>query len=131
VNSFQIIEIIKNSLSIKKIKRISFRNDINGLRAIAVLGVVLYHLDINYFGGGYLGVDIFFVISGYLISNIIFSELNRENFSPEELFCNSFKQYECVGAFEGSIFYYDTNHLTKTGAKLVGDEVIYILNEED
>ena len=83
---FQITYFIKNVLSIKKIKRISFRNDINGLRAVAVVGVVLYHLDIKYFGGGYLGVDIFFVISGYLISNIIFSELNQGKFSLKNFY---------------------------------------------
>ena len=68
-------------LDISNIKRISFRNDINGLRAIAVLSVVFYHADIDLFKGGWLGVDIFFVISGYLISNIIISELNESKFS--------------------------------------------------
>ena len=63
------------------IKRISFRDDITGLRAIAVLSVVFYHADISIFKGGWLGVDIFFVISGYLITNIILSELNEGNFS--------------------------------------------------
>ncbi len=77
---------IKNLLSIKKIERINFRNDINSLRAVAVVGVVLYHLDIRYFGGGYLGVDIFFVISGYLISNIIFSDLNQDKFSLKSFY---------------------------------------------
>ncbi len=77
---------IKNLLSIKKIERINFRNDINSLRAVAVVGVVLYHLDIRYFGGGYLGVDIFFVISGYLISNIIFSDLNQDKFSLKNFY---------------------------------------------
>ena len=72
---------IKNLLSIKKIERINFRNDINSLRAVAVVGVVLYHLDIRYFGGGYLGVDIFFVISGYLITSLILKELNEKKFS--------------------------------------------------
>ena len=56
---------------ISDIKRISFRNDITGLRAIAVISVVFYHADIAFFEGGWLGVDIFFVISGYLITNII------------------------------------------------------------
>ena len=68
-------------LDISNINRISFRNDINGLRAIAVLSVVFYHADIDLFKGGWLGVDIFFVISGYLISNIIISELNESKFS--------------------------------------------------
>ena len=66
---------------ISNIKRVSFRQDINGLRAIAVLAVVFYHADIKLFKGGWLGVDIFFVISGYLISNIIISELNEGTFS--------------------------------------------------
>ena len=63
------------------LERINYRNDINGLRAIAVLSVIFYHADIKYFKGGWLGVDIFFVISGYLISNIIFSELVKGKFS--------------------------------------------------
>ena len=66
---------------ISSIKRISFRQDINGLRAIAVLAVVFYHAELELFKGGWLGVDIFFVISGYLISNIIISELNEGTFS--------------------------------------------------
>ena len=57
-----------------------YRPDIDGFRAIAVLSVVFFHsnikpFDINFFSGGYLGVDIFFVISGYLISGIILKEL--------------------------------------------------------
>jgi len=68
-------------LDISNIKRIAFRQDINGLRAIAVLSVVFYHAEIEIFKGGWLGVDIFFVISGYLISNIIISELNEGIFS--------------------------------------------------
>jgi peptidoglycan/LPS O-acetylase OafA/YrhL len=66
---------------ISNIKRISFRSDLNGLRAIAVLVVVFYHAELEVFKGGWLGVDIFFVISGYLISNIIISELNDGTFS--------------------------------------------------
>src|SRR5210317_840760 len=72
---------INELLNISNINRISFRKDINGLRAIAVLAVVFYHADIEFFKGGWLGVDVFFVISGYLISNIIISELNEGTFS--------------------------------------------------
>jgi len=68
-------------VDISSIKRIEFREDINGLRAVAVLAVVFYHADLELFKGGWLGVDIFFVISGYLISNIIVSELNQGTFT--------------------------------------------------
>src|SRR5210317_1819526 len=75
------VEWIYKLTDISNIKRISFRQDINGLRAIAVLAVVFYHAELELFKGGWLGVDIFFVISGYLISNIIISELNEGTFS--------------------------------------------------
>jgi peptidoglycan/LPS O-acetylase OafA/YrhL len=52
-----------------------FRADIQGLRAIAVLLVIAFHADIPFFKGGYIGVDVFFVISGYLISGLLFHEL--------------------------------------------------------
>ena len=51
------------------IKKTSYRKDINFLRAIAVISVIFYHLNLEYFEGGWLGVDLFFFISGYLISN--------------------------------------------------------------
>src|ERR1700733_4073173 len=54
-----------------------FRADIQGLRAIAVIAVVLYHADHSLLPGGFVGVDIFFVISGFLISGILMNELDR------------------------------------------------------
>ena len=57
-----------------------FRTDINGLRAWAVVAVMLYHFGIAGFGGGFVGVDIFFVISGYLMTRIICSGLERDSF---------------------------------------------------
>ena len=64
----------------KNITKISYRPEIDGLRAIAILSVLFYHANFELFGfrftGGYLGVDIFFVISGYLISKIIFKEIS-------------------------------------------------------
>lgn len=59
----------------------SYRPDIDGLRAIAILSVVLYHAGVPCVPGGFLGVDIFFVISGYLIGGHIYSDLNEGRFS--------------------------------------------------
>lgn len=58
-----------------------YRKDIDGLRAIAVLSVVGFHAFPQWIPGGFVGVDIFFVISGYLISSILFKTLDNGNFS--------------------------------------------------
>ena len=57
------------------------RNEIDGLRGISVLVVVFYHTGINLFKNGYLGVDVFFIISGYLITNIIICDYKNKQFS--------------------------------------------------
>ena len=77
---------------ISNIERIKYRKDINGLRAISVISVVLYHADIELFKGGWLGVDLFFVISGYLISNIIISELNNGSFTFKKFYIRRAKR---------------------------------------
>lgn len=58
-----------------------YRKEIDGLRALAVLPVVLYHAGAKSISGGFLGVDVFFVISGYLITSIIVNDLNQKKFS--------------------------------------------------
>ncbi|CAB1213793.1 acyltransferase family protein [Acinetobacter bouvetii] len=60
---------------------LSYRADIDGLRAIAVLLVIFNHIGITLFSGGYIGVDIFFVISGYLITIILTQDIQSQRFS--------------------------------------------------
>ena len=59
----------------------NYRRDIDGLRALAVVSVVLYHAFPTAVRGGYIGVDVFFVISGFLISSILLRELSEGIFS--------------------------------------------------
>lgn len=63
-----------------------YRPDIDGLRAVAILFVVGFHAFPNWVHGGFIGVDIFFVISGYLISTIIIGSLERDSFSFVEFY---------------------------------------------
>lgn len=63
------------------LRTMKYRKDIDGLRAIAVLAVLLFHLDPGYLTAGYLGVDIFFVISGYLITRIVYTELVSKKYT--------------------------------------------------
>lgn len=60
---------------------LNFRKDINGLRAIAVIFVVLYHFKVPFFSGGFVGVDIFFVISGFLLTSIASHEMTKGTFT--------------------------------------------------
>lgn len=60
---------------------INYRKEIDGLRAIAVISVIFYHTGLLGFSGGFVGVDVFFVISGYLITSIIISEMEEGTFS--------------------------------------------------
>lgn len=63
-----------------------YRADIDGLRAVAVLSVIVFHAFPSLLKGGFIGVDVFFVISGYLISTIIFQSLERGTFSFAEFY---------------------------------------------
>jgi peptidoglycan/LPS O-acetylase OafA/YrhL len=60
---------------------LKFRKDINGLRAIAVIAVLIFHFNASLMPGGFAGVDVFFVISGFLMTGIIFKEIEQKNFS--------------------------------------------------
>ncbi len=71
---------------------LKFRYDINALRAISVIGVLLFHYKVSFFDGGFAGVDVFFVISGYLMSKIIINGLEHGNFSLTDFYGRRLKR---------------------------------------
>ncbi len=86
---------------------ISYRPDIDGLRAVAILSVVLFHAFPEILKGGFVGVDIFFVISGFLISSIIFTELNNGKFSFANFYARRIKRIfpALIAIFTASIVF--------------------------
>ncbi|CAN7616951.1 acyltransferase family protein [Neorhizobium sp. LjRoot104] len=69
-----------------------YRPEIDGLRAIAVVPVILFHAGLSWFSGGFVGVDVFFVISGYLITGIIMKEIGSGNFSFARFYERRFRR---------------------------------------
>lgn len=69
-----------------------FRKDINGLRAYAVIAVILFHFNNDILSGGFAGVDVFFVISGFLMTKIIFDRMNIVEFSTWDFYCSRAKR---------------------------------------
>ena len=69
-----------------------YRADIDGLRALAVLPVIAFHLGFQHISGGYVGVDVFFVISGYLIGGMILGEVGRGGFSIVKFYEKRFRR---------------------------------------
>lgn len=69
-----------------------FRKDINGLRGIAVLAVVLFHYGVRFFDGGFVGVDVFFVISGFLLTSIAHRQIQSGRFSAVRFLLNRLRR---------------------------------------
>ncbi|MBK9774618.1 MAG: acyltransferase [Candidatus Obscuribacter sp.] len=74
------------------VEKAVYRPDIDGLRAVAVLSVILFHIDKRLIPGGFVGVDIFFVISGFLISLHILQEIEAGKFSIVEFYRRRIKR---------------------------------------
>ncbi len=75
-----------------KIKHLKYRPEIDGLRAIAVLAVIMFHAEMPLLAGGFVGVDIFYVISGYLITKIIIGQLTTHSFDFKQFYARRIKR---------------------------------------
>jgi peptidoglycan/LPS O-acetylase OafA/YrhL len=72
--------------------KLAYQPHIDGLRAVAVLSVLIYHINNDWLPGGFVGVDVFFVISGYLITNIITKSISENNFSIKIFYTRRIKR---------------------------------------
>ncbi|GDX86087.1 hypothetical protein LBMAG43_21290 [Methylococcaceae bacterium] len=70
----------------------TYRPDIDGLRAVAILLVIIFHAFPKFLRGGFIGVDIFFMISGYLITSIILKNQSQNNFSLLDFYSRRIKR---------------------------------------
>lgn len=102
---------------------VRYRPEIDGLRAVAVLSVIIFHLNDRWLPGGFLGVDIFFVISGFLITGIILSEIQNGSFSFRDFYTRRIKRIypafiaavSLASVIASQIFLYeDFNQMRKT-----------------
>jgi len=74
------------SKQIRTARALPYRADIDGLRAIAIIPVVLFHANLAFFSGGFVGVDVFFVISGFLITGLIYERIREGKFSLADFY---------------------------------------------
>jgi peptidoglycan/LPS O-acetylase OafA/YrhL len=108
-----------------KVGKVKYRPEIDGLRAVAVAPVILFHAGIPGWEGGYVGVDIFFVISGYLITSIIISEISRNAFSIVGFYDRRIRRiipalaFVCLASIPAAYFYLTPSDLKGFGQSLV------------
>lgn len=107
-------------------KKTGFREDINGLRAWAVCFVILYHFGVSHFSGGFIGVDIFFVISGFLMTGIIVSSLWDGGFSVGKFYLSRARRIVpallalCVALFIVGWFFLSAKEYEALGVHALG-----------
>ncbi|MDR5727264.1 MAG: acyltransferase family protein [Terriglobia bacterium] len=113
-----------STAAVFKSTSIEYRPVIDGLRAIAVLAVILFHLNRHWLPGGFVGVDIFFVISGYLITSIIFRECEQGRFSFARFYQRRIARLlpsfftVAIATVLAASFVYSQQDLASTGATL-------------
>ena len=103
---------------------LEYRPEIDGLRALAVLSVFIFHLNHNWLPGGFVGVDVFFVISGYLITSIIYKECQKNSFSLKKFYQRRISRIfpafftVALATILGAFFIYSPQDLASAGANL-------------
>jgi peptidoglycan/LPS O-acetylase OafA/YrhL len=111
--------------------KLSYRADLDGLRAIAVLAVVFMHIGFSIFSGGYIGVDIFFVISGFLITTIIVREIKGDEFTLLKFYERRIRRIlpalavMVVFALLASALLYDSGRFKSFGKSLLATMLFY------
>ncbi len=111
--------------------KITYRPDIDGLRAIAVLAVLFFHTEVPGFGGGFVGVDVFFVISGYLITLTIKKDIDQGNFSIARFYEKRIRRIfpalfpVMMTAFIVSFFLFDADALKHFGRSILATILFY------
>ncbi|WP_089729515.1 acyltransferase family protein [Candidatus Thiosymbion oneisti] len=109
----------------EKTRGASYRPDIDGLRAIAVSSVLLFHLDVEMFSGGFVGVDVFFVISGFLISRLIKDEVEKKKFSFSNFYVRRARRlfpalfFTFVVSFVFALLMFSPQHFERFGGSLL------------
>lgn len=114
------------SLILPPVKPQHYRPDIDGLRAIAIVSVVLFHTFPTMLPGGFVGVDVFFVISGYLISTIIFRAFDKGSFSFLDFYARRIRRiFPALSLLLFGVILLGAFALTPEEFKNLGKQVIY------
>src|SRR5271166_7057359 len=107
------------------IRQFAYRPEIDGLRAVAISGVFLFHLNPEWLPGGFIGVDVFFVISGYLITSILYQDLQAGRFSLSKFYqrriARLFPAFFTVALFTlaATSYVYSSQDFASAGANFV------------
>lgn len=113
-------------LILPPVKPDHYRPDIDGLRAVAIISVVLFHTFPNWLPGGFVGVDVFFVISGYLISTIIFRAFDKGKFSFSDFYARRIRRiFPALSFLLMGVMVLGGLMLTPEEFKDLGKQVIY------
>ena len=104
---------------------IKYQPEIDGLRAIAVLSVLLFHLEYTFIPGGYVGVDVFFVISGFLITRILYRDVSAGDFSFKRFYSRRIRRLApaliavLLVTFVAACFFLTPNFLERFSGALI------------